>query len=161
MKPALLMLAAALVAACGRGADGRVAFSQVEVQAYLEREVGRTLPGLSVAAASCPADLPTEAGGIAICTVAVEQATLRYEVQLLVGGRFEARPQRPIVTVRDITAAVQSKLGAPAAEVQCDNAAVLQPDPDHPPTCRITGAGLPRTAAVHVDAAGAITVTDT
>jgi len=147
--------------ACGGyGAQGRVAFSQVEVQAFLEREVARTLPGLSVGAAACPAELPDRISGSVICTVVVERVTLQYEVQLLVGGRFEARPQRPIVTVRDITAAVQAKLGAQAAQVRCGDAAVLQPVPGEPSTCEITGEGPPRTAAVQVGPDGAITVTD-
>jgi len=137
-----------------------VAFDQVEVQAFLEREAARTLPGLAVGAASCPAYLPSSTGGVVMCTVVVERAPLQYEVQRLVGGRFEARPQRPIVTVRDIAAAVRSQLSAPAANVRCGDAAVLQPDPGSPVTCEITGAGATRAATVQVRPDGGITVTD-
>ena len=164
MRPgtAAILSLVASAAACG-GGDGRggVAFTQVEVQAYLEREVARTLPDLSVGAATCPTELPDEAGGAATCTVAVGGALLHYEVQRLVGGRFEARPQRPIALVRDIAAAVRTKLGAPGAQVECGGSAVVQPAPDQPLTCRITGNGPPRTAAVAVGPDGAIIVTDT
>jgi hypothetical protein len=155
-----LALVAVLVGCGGGDARGRVAFTQVEVQAFLEREVARTLPGLTVGAASCPADLPDRAGEMATCAVVVEQVTLQYEVQRLVADRFEARPQRPIVLVRDIATAVQSKLGAPMAQVQCAGAAVVQPAPDQPLRCQVTGAGPPRSAVVKVGADGALTVTD-
>ena len=159
---AVAVTVAGLLGACGGGnGQGRVAFSTVEVQAFLEREAARTFPGLSVGAASCPAVLPDQAGGTATCTVEVEQVTLHYDVQRLVGDRFEARPQRPIVTVRDVTTAVRSKLGAPAAQVRCGGAAVLQPVPDEELTCEVTGAGSARTAKVQVGADGAVTVTAT
>jgi len=160
------LLASALVVACGSGSSrGRVAFTQVEVQAFLEREVARTLPGLAVGAATCPAELPGGAGGTATCTVAVERVTLSYDVQRLVGGRFEARPQRPIVTVRDIATAVRAKLGTSDTQVRCGEeaaaAAVLQPVPGEVLTCQITGSGPPRPATVEVGPDGAITVTAT
>jgi hypothetical protein len=137
-----------------------VAFDQVEVQAYLEREVARTLPGLAVGAASCPAELPSAVGGTATCTVVVERVPLSYEVQRLVGGRFEARPVRPVVTVRDLAAAVQARLAAPGATVQCGGAPILQPAAGQPIPCQITGAGPSRTANVQVAADGTVTVTD-
>jgi len=161
MPRTAVLLAAMAVTACGSGRDGgRVAFDQVEVQAFLEREAARTLPGLAVGAASCPAELPREPGGSVSCTVVVDRVPLRYDVQRLVGDRFEARPQRPIVTVRDIAAAVQSTLKAPAAAVQCGPAAVLQPPADQPILCQITGAGPPRKAAVRVGPDGTITLSD-
>lgn len=138
-----------------------MAFTQVEVQAYLEREAARTLPGLAVEAASCPSDLPDGVGEVANCSVAVEGTTLHYEVQRLVAGRFEARPRHPIVLVDDIATAVRSKLEAPAAEVECGGAPIVQPSPGQPLTCRITGSGEPRTASVQVGPGGTITVTDT
>ncbi len=151
----------ALAAACGGdGSGSRVAFSQVEVQAYLEREAARTLPGLAVGAASCPVELPQEVGGTTTCTVEVERVPLRYEVQRLVADRFEARPDQPIVLVRDLATAVRSKLGAPDASVSCGDAAVVQPGPDQPLTCQITGSGPPRTALIQVGPDGAVTVTD-
>lgn len=149
-----------LAAGCGSAEPGRVAFTQVEVQAFLEREAARTLPGLAVGAASCPAELPAEAGGTASCTVVVERVRLRYEVQRLVGDRFEARPERPIVVVRDIVTAVRSKLGAPTAQVRCGDATIVQPAPGEALTCQITSTGPPRTAKVEVGPDGAITVSD-
>ena len=151
-----------LAAACGEGGGGkgRVAFSQVEVQAYLEREVTRTLPELEVGAATCPATLPRRIGATATCTVVVERVPLDYEVQLLVADRFEARPARPVVVVRDVVAAVQEKLGSQATSVRCGDATVAQPAPSRPLLCQVTGSGPARTAAVRVGADGAITVTD-
>lgn len=161
MKRLVALSTALLLAGCGQADSGRVAFDQVEVQAFLEREVARTLPGLSVGAASCPAELPSDPGATATCTIVVERVPLQYDVQRLVGDRFEARPQRPVVTVRELASAVQSKLEAPAAIVQCGTAPVLQPSVGQPIPCQITGAGPPRTAMVHVSADGAVTVTDT
>jgi len=159
---ALVLVLGTAAAGCGEGdvgAEDRVAFSQVEVQAYLEREVARTLPGLAVGAASCPAELPDRNGDVATCTIVVERTTLEYEVQRLVGERFEARPARPIVLVRDIAAAVRSKLAAPAAEVRCEDAMVVQPATDQPLTCEVTGQGPPRPAIVQVGRDGTVTVT--
>ena len=160
---AAVVVAVAAVVALDRGGGNesrRVAFSQVEVQAFLEREAARTLPGLRVVGASCPAELPEEVGGTATCTVAVEGDTLRYEVQRLVGDRFEARPEQPVVLVRDIATAVRSKLAAPEAQVDCGGAAVVQPTPGRIVTCEITGRGRPRTVNVQVEPDGAIAVTD-
>ncbi len=161
MVRCLLLAVALLLAACGddRG-EGRVAFSQVEVQAYLEQEVTRTLPGLEVGAATCPAQLPQRIGAVAICTVVVERVPLDYEVQRLVADRFEARPARPVLVVSDLVGAVRSKLGAQAASVACGDAPVAQPAPGQPLLCQITGSAGDRTAAVRVDADGAVTVTD-
>lgn len=158
----LLLVLALLVAACGEagGGDGRVAFSPVEVQAYLEREVSRTLPEFEVGAATCPAELPRRIGGLATCTVVVERVLLDYEVQLLVGNRFEARPARAVVVVRDVVAAVQAKLGAQATSVRCGDAPVAQPEPSEPLLCEVKGAGPDRTAAVRVGPDGTVTVTD-
>jgi len=150
-----------LAAGCGGGGEGRVAFTQVEVQAYLEREVSRTLPGLAVGAASCSAELPEQVGGTVGCVVTVERVALQYDVQRLVGGRFEARPQRPIVVVRDLATAVRSKLGDPAASVRCGDAVVVQPAPGEALACQITGGGPARAATVRVGPDGALTVTDT
>ena len=157
----LLLGLALLLMACGevRG-EGRVAFSQVEVQAYLEQEVARTLPGLEVGAATCPAELPRRIGAIATCTVVVERVPLDYEVQRLVADRFEARPVRPVIVVRDLVAAVRSKLGAQAASVACGNAPVAQPAPGQSLLCQISGPAGDRAAAVRVDADGNVTVTD-
>ena len=151
-----------LLAACGGGggADGRVAFSQVEVQAYLEREVSRTLPSFEVGAATCPPRLPQRIGDTATCTVLVERVPLDYEVQLLVGDRFEARPVRPVVVVREVVAAVQAKLGAQATSVRCGEAPLAQPTTSQPLLCQVSGSGPDRTAAVRVGADGAVTVTD-
>ena len=158
----MLVAVAVAAAGCGGGdATGRVAFTQVEVQAYLEREAARTFPGLTVGAATCPADLPQDVGGAVTCTVVVERTTLDYEVQRLVGGRFEARPQRPIVLVRDIAAAVRTKLEAPAAEVACGDAGVVQPAAGEPLTCQITGNGPARDVTVGLDADGTIVVAGT
>ena len=144
----------------GGDSDGRVAFSQVEVQAFLERQVARTLPGLDVGAASCPPVMPEQVGGTVTCTVRVERDTLRYDVERLVADRFEARPQHPVVLVRDIASAVQSKLAAPEARVDCDGSAVVQPAPGGRLTCQVTGSGPPRPAAVSVGPDGSITVSD-
>lgn len=152
--------AAALAGGCGADTEGRVAFSQVEVQAYLEQEAARTLPGLAVGAASCPVELPDRVGATATCTVLVERVTLQYEVERLVADRFEVRPTRPVVVVRDIVASVRAKLDAPAAEVRCGTAPIAQPAPGQPLTCQITGSGPPRTASVQVGPDGSVTVTD-
>ena len=162
---AVVVVAAVAAAAVALAPDRsdrsrRVAFSQVEVQAYLEREAARTLPGLSVGGASCPVELPDEVGGAATCTVAVEGDTLRYEVQRLVGDRFEARPEHPVVLVRDIATAVRSKLATPEAEVACGGAAVVQPAPGRHVTCEITGGDRPRTVKVQVGSDGTIAVND-
>lgn len=155
------VVAGASVLGCGDGATkGRVAFSQVEVQAYLEREVTRTLPGLDVGAATCPPQLPAQTGGTVTCTVSVERVSLDYEVERLAGERFEARPQRPIVLVRDIVASVRSKLDAPSADVRCGDAPVLQPAPGQDVPCEVLGAGPPRTALVRVAADGSVTIVD-
>ena len=149
-------------AACG-GDDpgtGRVAFSQVEVQAYLEREVARTLPGLDVGVAACPPTLPAQPGGTVTCAVTVGRVTLDYEVERLVGGRFEARPQRPIVLLRDIAIAVRSKLDARGAEVGCGGAPVLQPAPGQDVPCEVTGAGQLRSVSVRVEPDGSVAVID-
>lgn len=166
-RRAQLPIAAAVVlgatgAACGDGGAerGRVAFSQVEVQAYLEREVARTLPGLDVGAASCPALLPGDPGGTVTCTVAVDRVTVDYEIERLVGDRFEARPQRPIVLVRDIVAAVRSKLDARSAEVACGDVPLVQPAPDQDVPCEVTGTGPPRSVSVRVEPDGSVTVDD-
>ena len=158
----LLLVALALIAACGEkgGTRGRVAFSQVEVQAYLEREVRRTLPDFDVGGATCPAELPERVGAIATCTVLVERVPFEYEVQRLVADRFEARPARPVVVVKDLVAAVQAKLGAQATSVTCGDAPVAQPKPDQPLLCQVSGSGAERTAAVRVGGDGTITVTD-
>lgn len=158
----LLLALGVLVAACGAAdpGTGRVAFSQVEVQAYLEREVRRTLPHLDVGAATCPAQLPRRVGATATCTVAVERVRLDYQVQLLVADRFEARPARPVVVVRDVVAAVQEKLGAQATSVRCGDDPVAQPPPGQPLLCQVSGAGQERTAAVRVGDDGSVTVTD-
>ena len=150
------------LASCG-GADegeGRVAFSQVEVQAYLEQEVARTLPDLQVGAATCPAELPRRIGATASCTVMVEHVPLEYEVQRLVANRFEARPARPVVIVRDLVAAVQAKLGDQAASVRCGDAVVAQPAESQPLLCQISGPVGDRTAAVRIGADGGVIVTD-
>jgi hypothetical protein len=149
-------------AACGDDAStrGRVAFSQIEVQAYLEREVARTLPGLDVGAAACPAQLPDQPGGIAACTVAVGRVTLDYEVERLVGDRFEARPQRPVVLVRDIAVAVRSKLDDRRAGVRCGDVPVVQPAQGEDVPCEVTGSGPPRTVSVRVEADGSVAVVD-
>lgn len=162
---ALIGLAAVLgtaVAACGEDTSnaGRVAFSQVEVQAYLEREVARTLPGVAVGAATCPSRLPDRPGGTVTCTVRVEPVTLDYEVERLVGDRFEARPQRPIVLVSDIAAAVRSELEAPDAEVRCRDAPVVQPPDGQDVPCDVSGAGPARTVAVRVEPDGSVAVVD-
>lgn len=156
------MVVAALVTSCGGGqGDGRVTFTQVEVQAYLERETTRTLPGVVVGAANCPATLPRLTGETVVCTVRIGPRSVRYEVQRLVGDRFEARPTQPIVLVRDIATAIRTTLGMPQAEVQCAGGGpVLQPEPGQPVTCQVTGGGPPRTATVQVGPDGAVTVTD-
>ena len=158
----LLLVLGLLAAGCGDagGGRGRVAFSPVVVQAYLEREVSRTLPGFEVGAATCPDQLPRRIGATATCTVVVERVPLDYEVQLLVGDRFEARPARPVVIVRDVVAAVQAKLGAQATSVRCGDAPVAQPEPGNPLLCQVTGDGPERTAAVRVGPDGTVTVTD-
>lgn len=164
LRPGLAITAAlaAAVSGCGDGTGdgGRVAFSQVEVQAYLEREVARTLPGLDVGAATCPAELPDQPGGTVTCTVTVERVSLDYEVERLVGDRFEARPQRPVVLVRDIAAAVQSKLEASRAVVRCGEAPVVQPAAGQDVACEVTGAGPPRPVSVRVEPDGSVTVVD-
>ncbi len=150
-----------LLVACGTGqAPGRVAFSQVEVQSFLEREAARTLPGLTVGAATCPAQLPETVGTTVTCTVVVTGVPLYYDVQRLVGDRFEARPTRPVIVVDDVVAAVQSTLGAEATDVRCGDAAVAQPNPGQPLSCRVSGPGSSRTAAVRVGADGTLVVTD-
>jgi len=150
------------LAACGEGggARGRIAFSQVEVQAYLEKEVTRTMPGLAVGAATCPAELPRRVGATAVCTVGVEGVPLEYEVQLLVGDRFEARPSRPVLVVSQVVAAVQAKLGAQTTAVRCGDARVAQPSSSQPLLCQLTSSDTVRTAAVRVGADGTISVTD-
>jgi len=151
-----------LLVACGKDeARGRVAFSQVEVQAYLEREAARTLPGLTVGAATCPVRLPDAVGTTVTCTVVVAGVPLDYELQRLVADRFEARPARPVIVVDDVVAAVQAKLGAEAADVRCGDAAVAQPDPGRPLSCQVSGPGSSRTAAVRIGADGTLVVTDT
>ena len=151
-----------LLVACGTDvAQGRVAFSQVEVQAYLEREAARTLPGLTVGAATCPARLPETVGTTVTCTVVVSGVPLYYDVQRLVADRFEARPSRPVIVIDDVAAAVQAKLGAEAADVRCGDAAVAQPDPGQPLSCQVSGPGSSRAAAVRVGADGTLVVTDT
>ena len=162
VRHGLVLLAALALGGCGEagGDDGRVAFSPVEVQAYLEQEVARTLPGLSVTAATCPPELPDRPGRMATCTVVVEQVTLQYEVERLVADRFEARPKRPIALVSDIAGAVRAKLGTEAAEVSCGGAPVVQPPAGEGAPCEITGAGPPRTVSVQVGPGGAIVVSD-
>ena len=161
MRRVLGIAAGVLLVACGTDeAQGRVAFSQVEVQAYLEREAARTLPGLAVSAATCPAQLPETVGTTVTCTVVVAGVPLYYEVQRLVADRFEARPARPVIVVSDVVAAVQSKLGAEAADVRCGDAAVAQPNPGQPLSCQVSGMGSSRTAAVRVGADGALVVTE-
>ena len=159
------MLAAVLgvgLVACGvDDGRGRVAFSQVEVQAYLEREGARTLPGLAVGAATCPARLPQAVGATATCTLLVEGVALDYEVQRLVADRFEARPARQVVVIADVVTAVQEKLGAEAAEVRCGDAAVAQPVADEPLACQVRGPSSSRPAAVRVAPDGTLVVTDT
>ncbi len=162
MRRVLGIAAGVLLVACGTDeGQGRVAFSQVEVQAYLEQEAARTLPGLTVGAATCPAQLPETVGATVTCTVVVTGVALVYEVQRLVGDRFEARPTRPVIVVDDVAAAVQAKLGAEAADVRCGDAAVAQPDPGQPLSCQVSGPSSSRTAAVRVDADGTLVVTDT
>lgn len=161
VRRVLGLAAGILLAACGTDEGrGRVSFSQVEVQAYLEREAARTLPGLTVGAATCPAQLPETVGATARCTVVVVGVPLDYEVQRLVGERFEARPARPVIVVSDVAAAVKSKLGAEAAEVRCGDTAVAQPEPGRPLSCQVGGPGSSRTAAVRVGADGNLVVTD-
>ncbi len=163
-RRALVGLAAGVtLVACGASVGGqdRVAFSQVEVQAYLEREVARTMPGLIVGAATCPTRLPQLSGATATCTVVVEQVPLDYEVQRLVGGRFEVRPARPVVVIADVAAAVQAKLGGEAAQVRCGNARVAQPPIGQPLRCRVSGLGVARTVVVRVAADGTLKITDT
>lgn len=159
---ALAVVGGLAVSGCGdgRGDGGRVAFSQVEVQTFLEREVARTLPGLDVGAATCPAELPDQPGGTVTCTVAVERASLDFEVERLVGDRFEARPRRPVVLVRDIAAAVRSKLEAASAEVRCGDAPVVQPADGQDVPCEVTGAGPPRLVSVRAEPDGSVTVVD-
>ena len=169
-RPAVAAALAAVVGAVGCGGGGgdrgRVAFSQVEVQAYLEREVARTLPGLEIGAATCPPRLPDQPGGTVTCTVAVEEVTLDYEVERLVGDRFEARPQRPVVLVRDIAAAVRSKLDDRSAEVRCGTVPVVQPVPGQDVPCEVTatgtgpGTGPARTVSVRVEPDGTVAVVD-
>ena len=162
MRRALGLAAGVLLVACGTDeAHGRVAFSQVEVQAYLERETARTLPGLTVGAATCPGRLPETVGATVTCTVVVTGVTLVYEVQRLVADRFEARPTRPVIVVDDVAAAVQAKLGTEATDVRCGDAAVAQPDPGQPLSCQVSGPGSSRTAKVRVSADGTLVVTDT
>jgi len=161
MRRVLGLAAGVLLVACGaEGGAGRVAFSQVEVQAYLEREAARTLPGLAVGAATCPNQLPETVGATVTCTVVVTGVVLDYEVQRLVGDRFEARPVRPVIVVSDVAAAVQARLGAEAADVRCGDAAVAQPNPGQPLSCQVSGPGSSRTAAVRVSADGTLVVTD-
>ena len=151
-----------LLAACGKDDErGQVAYSQVEVQSFLEREAARTLPGLAVGAATCPARLPDTLGTTVTCSVVVAEVPLYYDVQRLVGDRFEARPSRPVIVVSDVAAAVQAKLGAEAADVRCGDAAVAQPNPGQPLSCRVSGSGSSRTAEVRVGADGTLVVTDT
>ncbi|MEJ7765981.1 MAG: DUF4333 domain-containing protein [Acidimicrobiales bacterium] len=157
-----LLVAGLLVTACRDegGNKGRVAFSQVEVQAYLEKEVARTMPGFTVGAATCPAELPNRVGATATCTLAVQGVPLDYEVQLLVGDRFQARPARPIVVISEIVASVQAKLGEQASSVRCGDAPIAQPDTSKPLSCEVSGAGMKRTAVVRVSSDGTITITD-
>jgi len=151
-----------VLVACGvDDGGGRVAFSQVEVQAYLEREATRTLPGLAVGAATCPARLPRAVGATATCTLQVEGVALDYEVQRLVADRFEARPARPVVVIADVVRAVKEKLGAEAAGVRCGDVAVAQPATDEPLACQVRGPSSSRTAVVRVAPDGTLVVTDT
>lgn len=162
LRATVFLAAGVLMAACGGEASrGRIAFSQVEVQAYLEREVARTLPGLAVGAATCPPKLPDRVGDTATCTVMVERVGLDYQVQRLVADRFEARPSRPVVVVSDVAEAVKAKLGPQAADVRCGAAKVAQPAAGQPLSCRVTGEGKERTAVVRVGADGTLIVTDT
>ena len=158
---AIGLAACVLLVACATDdGRGRVAFSQVEVQAYLEREAARTLPGLAVGGATCPAQLPETVGATARCTVVVVGVPLDYEVQRLVGERFEARPARPVIVVSDVAAAVKAKLGAEAAEVRCGDTAVAQPEAGRPLSCQVSGPGSSRTVAVRVGTGGTLVVTD-
>lgn len=161
MPLALGLASGVLLAACGtEKGQGRVAFSQVEVQAYLEREAARTLPGLAVGGATCPAQLPEKVGATARCAVLVAGVPLDYEVQRLVGDRFEARPARPVIVVSDVATAVKAKLGAEAADVRCGDAAVAQPESGRPLSCQVSGPASSRTAAVRVNPDGTLVVTD-
>ncbi len=160
-RAVVVLVAAALLAACGGGASrGRIAFSQVEVQAYLEREVARTVSGLAVGAATCPPQLPERVGATATCTVVVERVPLDYQVQRLVADRFEARPSRPVVIVSDVAEAVKAKLGEQAGEVRCGTALVAQPAAGQPFPCQVTGQGTDRAVVVRVAADGSLVVTD-
>lgn len=160
MRRVLGLAAGVLLVACGRDEGrGRVAFSQVEVQAYLEREAARTLPGLAVGGATCPAQLPEKVGATARCTVLVAGVPLDYEVQRLVGDRFEARPARPVIVVSDVASAVKAKLGAEVADVRCGDVAVVQPEAGRPLSCQVSGPGSARTAVVRVGADGSLVVT--
>lgn len=155
------LTASLLLMACGMNSgNGRVAFSQVEVQAYLERQVARTMPGLTVGAATCPARLPTRRGATVTCTVVVERTALDYEVQRLVGDRFEARPARPVLVVADVATAVRAQLGAQAAQVRCGTRRVAQPATGQPLPCQVSGAGVTRTVVARVAADGTLKITD-
>lgn len=161
MRGALGLAVGLALVACGvDDGKGRVAFSQVEVQAYLEREAARTLPGLAVGAATCPPTMPERIGATVTCTVVLEGVPLDYQVQRLVADRFEARPARPIVVVSDVVAAVQAKLGAKAAQVRCGGVAVAQPASGQPLLCQVSSRGSSRTAMVRVGADGTLVVTD-